>query len=375
MKPDQEPAWRSGLVTRAVPIRKVVPPQLGHSLAESFNHWFRLRQPLGLSLGGKAFTIHPVADAGEVKASGVTVSLSINGHPAYLRLPDDVVGLVIQELGGSHLPFMDMPQDLLVALMEMATTPWLEQLEQTTGFSIRLTGIGQIAHSDPMMMVDFAVQHETGVTEYARLWCDEAAFAGLAAHWARTRPAYQRAYTISQSLTLRVGVTRLPVRTLRQLGQGDVILMDRSLAQYSQGGLVAGERWIFWANIKEGSLEIVTTAEDIAVPDEGYWRMDNAMNESVDGTEHVEASPDVASDNPETVSFDDLPVKVAFELGRVDISMAELQSLGVGSVLTTKRHLRSPVDIVVNGRKIGMGEIIQVENELGVRLLKVFDHG
>ena len=47
--------------------------------------------------------------------------------------------------------------------------------------------------------------------------------------------------------------------------------------------------------------------------------------------------------------------------------------LGVGDVVTLRRGLTSPLDLRVGAKLIGRGELVDVEGEVGVRLLEVYD--
>ena len=69
---------------------------------------------------------------------------------------------------------------------------------------------------------------------------------------------------------------------------------------------------------------------------------------------------------------DDLPVEVVVEVGRLQVTGAQVLELGVGDVLTLDRPL-GPVELRVGDRLIARGELVDVEGEAGVRLSEVFD--
>lgn len=70
--------------------------------------------------------------------------------------------------------------------------------------------------------------------------------------------------------------------------------------------------------------------------------------------------------------IDELEVELVVELGRVELSLAELSRLGVGDVLALGQPLGGGVDVWAGGRRIGRGELVDVDGETGVRLTELF---
>lgn len=71
----------------------------------------------------------------------------------------------------------------------------------------------------------------------------------------------------------------------------------------------------------------------------------------------------------ETLSSVELPVTV--ELGRTRLLMKELLSLRPGSVVELDRHVGAPVDVFVNSTLLAHGEVVVVDDELGVRITAI----
>lgn len=67
--------------------------------------------------------------------------------------------------------------------------------------------------------------------------------------------------------------------------------------------------------------------------------------------------------------LDELPVRVVFELGRLELPLAELEAAGPGHVFELRGDEAQPIDIVANGLRVGAGEIVSVAGQLGVRVL------
>jgi type III secretion system YscQ/HrcQ family protein len=67
--------------------------------------------------------------------------------------------------------------------------------------------------------------------------------------------------------------------------------------------------------------------------------------------------------------LDSLPVRINIVLGERELSFAELKALNTGSILELDHTPDQPVRLIANGRWVGDGELVRVEDRLGVRIL------
>jgi type III secretion system YscQ/HrcQ family protein len=67
----------------------------------------------------------------------------------------------------------------------------------------------------------------------------------------------------------------------------------------------------------------------------------------------------------------DLPVTLTIELGRLNLSVAKLADLKPGDVLNLNRSVSEPVEITSGERLVARGELVQIEEQIGVRILQV----
>lgn len=62
---------------------------------------------------------------------------------------------------------------------------------------------------------------------------------------------------------------------------------------------------------------------------------------------------------------------VTVELGRTRMTMRELLALRPGKIVELDRSARAPVDILVNNTLLARGEVVVVDEELGVRVTEI----
>ena len=67
----------------------------------------------------------------------------------------------------------------------------------------------------------------------------------------------------------------------------------------------------------------------------------------------------------------DIPVDVHVEIGHTRLSIRDLLRLGVGSVVELDRLAGQAADIIVNGKMIGSGDVVVVNETFGIRVTKL----
>ncbi len=94
------------------------------------------------------------------------------------------------------------------------------------------------------------------------------------------------------------------------------------------------------------------------------------------GAAPVEAPTAVEPEGPTSRSADleavfDVPVQVSAVLGRARMDIGDLLKLGPGTVLELDRKVGEAIDIYVNNRLVARGEVVLVEEKLGVTMTEI----
>ena len=71
----------------------------------------------------------------------------------------------------------------------------------------------------------------------------------------------------------------------------------------------------------------------------------------------------------------DVPVHISAVLGKASLSVAQLLKLGAGSILELDRRVGEAIDIYVNNRLVARGEVVVVDERLGVTMTEIIKDG
>ena len=67
----------------------------------------------------------------------------------------------------------------------------------------------------------------------------------------------------------------------------------------------------------------------------------------------------------------DIPVSLSVELGRTQMKVRDVMSLATGMVIELEKPVEDPVELYVNGKLIAKGEVVVVDDSLGVKVTEV----
>jgi flagellar motor switch protein FliN/FliY len=74
------------------------------------------------------------------------------------------------------------------------------------------------------------------------------------------------------------------------------------------------------------------------------------------------------SPSQEVAKIADVPLEIEVELDRVELKIRALLDLDVDSILEMPRSAGENLDIYIGGRLVAFGEIVIIENSMGIRI-------
>jgi flagellar motor switch protein FliN/FliY len=67
----------------------------------------------------------------------------------------------------------------------------------------------------------------------------------------------------------------------------------------------------------------------------------------------------------------DIPVELSVELGTCSLPMRQVLQLEPGSIVQLDRTADAPVDVYVNHKLVARGEVVVLEDRLGIRVTQL----
>lgn len=237
-------------------------------------------------------------------------------------------------------------------LLEHGLLGLIEPLEHLTGYSLRVMETSGAAEStsEPAvlsLMLEVQIAQGSALSVPLQLNADAASLIAdlLDQHAA---PASQSLSALRLPLTVEGGEAPLSLAELRSLRPGDVLMLDD--CPDAQVRLVLDHRLQARAELNGDTLKLLEQPTAINFSKE-HSMTETAVGPSLDAT------------------LDELPLTVVCQVGSVELSLAQLRELGAGSLLPLAPRLHDGVDLMVNGRRVGQGQLVKIGDGLGVRLL------
>ena len=103
-------------------------------------------------------------------------------------------------------------------------------------------------------------------------------------------------------------------------------------------------------------------ASDSDIGDEGFQQV---------SAKQLKETPNPDSGDVKLDVILDIPVTVAMEIGRTQLSIRNLLQLNQGSIVELDRLAGEPMDVLVNGTLVAHGEVVVIDDTFGVRLTDV----
>lgn len=86
---------------------------------------------------------------------------------------------------------------------------------------------------------------------------------------------------------------------------------------------------------------------------------------------HDQIQETLGSKNGEVGAVYSVPVQVSAVLGRATMPVSQLLKLGRGAVVELDRRVGEAIDIYVNNRLVARGEIVVVDDRLGITMTEI----
>jgi type III secretion protein Q len=171
-------------------------------------------------------------------------------------------------------------------------------------------------------------------------------------------PSWRQALCVT--LAVDGGAATLLTTELASLGPGDVVLLDRHRLRL-HGAALEGVASVRAVGTAAPRWDAILRDGDAVLNGHSHGEPPRMSNHSTQ-PDPVQAALSVVGD---------APIDLRVELARVALTLAEIAALRPGEVLVTGRPLGAEVVLRAGERAVATGELVDVEGELGVRILRL----
>lgn len=334
-------------------------PEISVQHIDAVNALNRRRGPVSFSVVDRVFTLGPVSYPPDIRQD-VAVTLTTPHGPATLYVPGVLLDAWLEQsdpaTGFQNL--QPAEQALLLEALFDKELNWIEkELNSTVEFlEVRRTpdkNIGSLlptvtAISDCGRDVALATGSDQLAQKLAQLLDHAADKASLFAT------------SVPVAVRILYGATTIALGEMKELERDDVILPADSEFHGSRSCCLIGDRMAAPVSPVDGGWRM----DDHFLPLTGSeWDFDMATEHAMDN-----------SDDDRVANLADIPVTLVFEAGRIALPLAEIQRLDTGSLIPLDAPVDSGVAIFANGKRVGHGELIKLGEELGIRIVNIFDN-
>ena len=313
---------------------------------------------------------------GELELADAGVQVCAPGQLA-ASLADPLVGVVLVGPGGERL-VLEIAPELALALVDRV----VGGEGQPAPAAGPLTSVerGVVLYAAARVLSSTAWRAATVVTsplalaavvgdEGSAVWSATLRFGpawGVARVWVPDRCAGAEAPcrslgTLVVPLALEAGEGELEAADLASLRPGDVVVLDDcwwSSERLLRARVVGSRRTSWWC---DEALRVTRIETGLEAP----------MGEGRVMSEESSTAPDGDEKTDVVARVGDAPVALSVEVARLSLPLEELARLREGEILATGCPIGGRVVLRAGDQVVGEGELVDVEGEIGVRLLSV----
>ena len=194
---------------------------------------------------------------------------------------------------------------------------------------------------------------------------------------------------IEVPVQITAGHTFLSETELSTLQEGDFVVLDRCFFDPETDAnkvlFTLDNTPIFLAKILKNKIHILDYAsyyEENEYMEQNPNKYKTPSKEIPENLEENENPQDLLEENPpmemdlppiseEASPYKEVPIKITVEIAKLSISLEKLMELQPGNFLKLPISPEMPVNLTVNGKKIGTAEITKLGETFGIRILQI----
>ncbi len=282
----------------------------------------------------------------EPEKFSLQIDVALDGVPGRLGISDWL------EIGEGSTPtkpehFSTLPPRIQQSMIMLRFGGFIRLLSGVSKPAIKILN----ASSDRSMselepLLRFTLEHRSGAQARCALHGGQALIAPILRLLNQAPIAHREEYLkLLHVVRVRIGSEVFTVREIASLERGDVVTINSRAFK------------------DHGVVQLVVTEAQHLI---GKLTGDTIM------VEEVSSGVGADSVSQRSVDLAHIEVKVTFEIATKTLSLEELRAIGAGSIVKLDQPPDGLVGVFVNGQRIGVGELVDVDKRMGVRILEMF---
>lgn len=264
----------------------------------------------------------------------------------------------------SMLPFETLSADVLPVVVASLLVPLLQKIEIKTHqkFHVEQVTTTPVLHIPDTLHLSFIIGLQQGTSVRGECRFDATAATFLTQNAPKRTTPSQRIFSqLTFPFQAYLGYTALDYETYSQLALNDVILIENATLLANECVQFSNASLKFIAKTEEDFKVTVMEPMSTQPPKQAPVRPSPA------------AAPKSATPPTNEMLTDTLEVQLAFTVGEKHLTLAELRAIKPGYSFEFDASIDAPIAVYANGHAIGKGELVQINERVGVRLTEFND--
>ena len=349
-------------VDSALQVSTLQLPRMTSEHARLFNSWYGNGAPIVFPFQTSKVSIFPCYIQNQHPDTQLKFfSVICNHKKIVIGIELDCILSILKKTAGDIKIDQLSEQDLAV-VAEFSCLPLIEHIEKTHNLSLAISPYTPASPEDSYTLLTSRIQFQGDSHSYD---CTFSCLDSDLEYWAsifEQRPSETNIsdddLSISLPLILRYSPQEFTLGNLRNLNPSDVIILHSE--QNNNIEICAGSYLFWFVRHTNNQLKIVS---------------DDRLQNNIINNNTKNNWINIMSGSEDIASIDDIPVTASFEIGRKDVTVKELREFKDGTIISFPGTEDNQIKITVNGKEIGLGTLVQVDDCIGVKIDRVFVNG
>lgn len=283
------------------------------------------------------------------------------------EVPKELVNLCINPIT-DPLSVHELGNKILGNLLEITFAGYLEGIERSLGTKIEFCFIDEFSN-EGFTKIQYFLKHSRNNLSYpVNIYASEFFIKDfLDKIFLKSMP--NKNLSVFVPLSIVSAIKQIPLKKIKAVRPGEIIILMTNRHLINQPLGIIGQRLVVGLNASENRVEVTSDPLMIDTIPELCMNYEETVNNEGGYTSSQQENTSIA-DNV-AASMTDMRVPVTFELGRMDLPVNFLSQVSIGQVVDLNKPLDENISILVNGKVIALGEVVQVGHNFGVIVKEV----